>query len=86
MLSLLPGHFLVGTENAKLLWLWGGGAGNIIIRTVIIEGIKEESPTEKLPEKQRHSEFQAGHSHPCSLAATRGRKWRLVRIRSPSMS
>lgn len=31
MLSLLPGHFLVGTGNAKLLRLLGGGAGNIII-------------------------------------------------------
>lgn len=31
---------------------------------MIIEGIKEESPTEKLPEKQRLSEFKASHSHP----------------------
>lgn len=64
MLSPLPGHFLVSTGNAKLLRLLGGGAGNIIIWTVIIEGIKEESSTEKLPEKQRHSECKAGHSHP----------------------
>lgn len=61
MFSPPPGHFLFGTGNAKLLWLLGGGSGNIIIWTVIIEGIKEESTTESLPKKQRHSGFKAGY-------------------------
>jgi hypothetical protein len=37
----------------------------------MIEDIKEESPSEKLPEKQRHSEFS-------SLMATARRKMHLV--------
>lgn len=41
----VPGHFLVRTGHAKFLQLLGGGAGNRIICTVIIEGIEEESPT-----------------------------------------
>lgn len=61
MLSPLPGHFLVGAGNAKLLWLLGRGAGNIIICTVISEGIKEESPTGKFPKKTKALRVQNGH-------------------------
>lgn len=58
-----PGYcqaiFNAGTGNAKLLWLLGGGAGNIIIWTVIIEGIKEEKPNWKTSRKAKALRIQS---------------------------
>lgn len=77
LMLILPDHFLVRAGNAKLL---GVGAGNIIIWTVIIEGIKEESPSAKLPEEQRYLEGKTANS---PSPATGKRKPHLVRTRAP---
>lgn len=80
LMLVLLGHFLVRAGNAKLLWLLGVGAGNLIICTVIIGGIKEESSPEKLLEEQRYLEGKAAHSPP---PVTGKRKPHLVRTSTP---